>query len=123
VIDKVKNDTPFFGIISLRFVKGTSATLGFTKFQNTCVMEIDGVDGKKTKKFYEEVCQLLLKKKIQFTLHWGKNNSFLTKKALSNFYSRSKISTWKKSRDKIFKNDTKVKRMFENEFMKTRGLV
>jgi len=56
VIDKVKNDTPFFGIISLRFVKGTSATLGFTKFQNTCVMEIDGVDGKKTKKFYEEVC-------------------------------------------------------------------
>ena len=70
------------GIFAMRFVKQTKATLGFTKFPITCVIEIDGVLWKKTKKIMSltEYCRRLIEtlkeNNIPFTIHWGKNSDW-----------------------------------------------
>ena len=59
LIDLNKKNGPFAGIFSYRYVKKTDALLGFTKYEHTCVLELDGVDSAPTKKFYEIVWQAL----------------------------------------------------------------
>jgi hypothetical protein len=54
LIVAINHDTPFPGILSFRFVKGTSALMGFTRFPHTCVLEMDGVDSKITRDFYNK---------------------------------------------------------------------
>ena len=122
VIDHIKNKDPFFGVIALRYVKGTKATIGFTKFPTTCVIELDGADNKSTRDFYIDICKILRKAKIEFTLHWGKINDYLKESPLNKVYSTKKIKTWNKSREIVFKND-KAKKVFENDFVRDVGLI
>ena len=118
VIDYVNNTKPFLGIIALRYVKGTKATLGFTKFDDSCVIELDGVDGPRTREFYNEVCQLIRQDGVDFTLHWGKINDYMQNNNLSDFYDQAKIDDWKEARDILFAGAPGAKRVFENQFLR-----
>lgn len=67
-----KNRGPFPGVFSYRYVKKTNALLGFTRFDHTCIIELDGVESKATRDFYEAVWNELEVRHIPYTFHWGK---------------------------------------------------
>jgi len=59
-------------LVCARYVKGTQATLGYTKFPNTCVLELDGIRGVGVEGYFNRVLAELETAGIPFELHWGK---------------------------------------------------
>lgn len=70
-----KSAGPFTGIFSYRYVKKSPATLAFTKFDPTCILELDGVQSSVTRNFYTAVWNELETRNIPYTFHWGKINN------------------------------------------------
>ena len=50
---------PFPCILALRFVPGTRATLGFTRFPRTCIIDIDGPYSTRTRSYFARIWQAL----------------------------------------------------------------
>ncbi len=120
-----RDEGPIPGIFALRFVKQTKATLGFTKFPITCVIEIDGVLWKKTKKimslqeYSKRMIEVLKANHIPFTIHWGKNSDWAFPNLLGHMYGTA-ANDWKVSRKKLLSPD--MQELFSNRFLKTIGL-
>jgi D-arabinono-1,4-lactone oxidase len=91
--------TPYAGIFSLRFVKKSTATLGFTKFDPTCVIELDGVKSDDGFKFYNTMWDLLDKEQIPYTFHWGKVHE-LNPARIQKMYGAS-LDAWKAARKEL----------------------
>jgi FAD/FMN-containing dehydrogenase len=72
LIDLNNSAGPFTGIFSYRYVKRSDATLAFTKFDPTCILELDGVVSGSTQSFYSAVWAQLEARNIPYTFHWGK---------------------------------------------------
>ncbi len=119
IID-VNKRKPFPGGLSLRYVKGTKATLGFTKFPHTCVLEMDGVDSKAARQFYEAIWNRLEEKNIPYTLHWGKINFNLNKTRVKNMYGTAQVNAWIEARNTLLTNE--VATVFSNKFIERCGL-
>lgn len=66
---------PVAVVVSLRYVRGSSATLAFTSFPTTCVLEIDGVQSSRTNDFYARAWARLERQGIPYTFHWGKQHN------------------------------------------------
>src|SRR5687768_3927244 len=94
-------------ILSHRFVKGTNALLGFTRFDTTVVMEMDAVNTSQTRAYFERVWDALDAAGIPFTLHWGKYNTFLTPARVRSRYGDAAVEQWLASR-KILLPDAQV---------------
>ena len=109
-------------ILSHRFVKGTHALLGFTRFDTTAVMEMDAVNTAQTRAYFERVWDALDAAGVPFTLHWGKYNTFLTPERVRNRYGDATVDQWLASR-KTLLPDPQVRRIFNNDFMSRVGLV
>ena len=109
-------------ILSHRFVKGTNALLGFTRFDTTAVMEMDAVNTAQTRAYFERVWDALDAAGVPFTLHWGKYNTFLTPERVRNRYGGAAVDQWLASR-KTLLPDAKVRQIFNNDFMRRIGLV
>jgi FAD/FMN-containing dehydrogenase len=62
-------------VVSLRYVQGSDATLAFTPFPTTCVLEIDGVQSSRTNDFYARVWERLERQGMPYTFHWGKQHN------------------------------------------------
>jgi hypothetical protein len=120
VIIAVNKDTPFPGALALRFVKGTNALLGFTRFPSTCVLELDGVEAKLTRDFFQKVWDKLEELSIPYTLHWGKINFNLTPQRLKNMYGEANVNKWLESRKQLL--DEQTRKVFCNGFMTQCGL-
>jgi hypothetical protein len=71
-LDVHRRHGPFPGVFALRFVQRSGALLGFTRFDPTCVLEIDGPDTGDTREFYRQVWRGLEQAGVPFTFHWGK---------------------------------------------------
>jgi hypothetical protein len=108
------------GVLAFRFVKGGQATLGFTKWEKSCVMEMDGVDARVNHQYVKLLAEAMVKKKIPFTLHWGKINRILDKEKLKYMYGEDRISSWKQQRSRIMSKE--IQKLFNNEFMQQAGL-
>ncbi|MEZ4943635.1 MAG: FAD-binding protein [Saprospiraceae bacterium] len=68
-----RTEGPFNGVFAHRYVKRSSATLGFTAFAPvTCVLELDGVESKRNQRFCQKVWAALDALQIPYTFHWGK---------------------------------------------------
>ena len=106
-------------LFTMRFVKGTKALLGFTKFEPTCVLEIDGINTKKMREYANAVWNNLEQAGIPFTMHWGKLNSFLTKARVKQMYGEN-VNKWIESRETLLSPD--VRKVFTNDFLKSVGL-
>ncbi len=76
---------PFTGLFAFRFVKKSRALLAFTRFDPTCVLELDGVQSPETLRFYEAMWTALDASHIPYTFHWGKINS-MTPERLERMY-------------------------------------
>jgi hypothetical protein len=90
---------PFTGIFSYRYVKGSKATFAFTKFDPTCILELDGVESTITRNFYELVWNELEARNIPYTFHWGKIND-LDEAKLKKMYPGD-FDQWIQARNKI----------------------
>ena len=124
--DLTNNEGPIPGIFAMRFVKQSKATLAFTKFPVTYMLEIDGVLWKKTKKimnlteFSKRIIEVLKQNNIPFTLHWGKNSDWGFPELVNYMYGNSKIKEWKQYRSALLSDD--MAKLFSNNFLKTTGL-
>lgn len=119
-IRKEISENAFAGAVAVRFVKGTKATLGFTKFENTSVVEMDGLDSKSNHKVFENVIKRLEAQGIEYSIHWGKLNAPLNKKRVTAIYGKDKLKAWKESRAKLLSSEAQT--VFSNPFMKKCGL-
>ncbi len=112
--------TPFAGAVAFRFLKGTSALLGFTRFPATAVCELDGVDSNLSRAFFKRIWERLEAENIPFALHWGKINFFLTPQRVRNMYGDTAVDKWIECRERILSTD--VRKVFSNNFMQSIGL-
>ncbi|MCG9972576.1 FAD-binding protein [Christiangramia crocea] len=119
-IIEINKKHSFPGGLAFRYVKGTSAVLGFTRFKQTCVLEMDGIESLGARRFYAAVWDHLEKEQIKYTLHWGKINFNLNEERLKWMYGEEAFGLWKKVREELLPGSTKA--IFENEFMKQCGL-
>jgi hypothetical protein len=108
-------------LLSVRYVKGTQATLGFTKFATTCVLELDAVNVPETQKYVKAVWKALEAAGINFTLHWGKFNTYLSGPKVVRMYGQAAVDEWKASRAALMESPD-VSRLFDNGFVKNAGL-
>ena len=120
IICAINKKSPLAGGLAFRFVKGTKATLGFTRFPRTCVIEMDGIDAEITRKFFEKVWFTLEQSAIPYTLHWGKMNFILNRDRVVNMYGSEKVNDWIKCRHTLLSDP--VRKVFTNDFMVTCGL-
>ncbi len=120
-----KNEGPIPGIFAMRFVKQSNATLAFTKFPITCMLEIDGVLWSKSNKlmsleeYGRRMIEVLQQNNISFTLHWGKNSDWRFPGLVQNMYGEN-AETWKKYRSSFLSKD--MAKVFSNDFLNTIGL-
>lgn len=120
IILKVNKETPFPGALACRFVKGTKATLGFTRYEHTCVLEMDGVDAGVSRSFFQNVWSALEQADIPFTLHWGKLNFILSEPLIRKMYGDASVDSWISCRHSLM--DPPVREVFTNGFMRQCGL-
>jgi len=105
----------FPGAFRTRFVKGSKALLGFTQYEKTCVLELDGVDSKASRAFFCMTWELLEQIECPFTIHWGKFNFMLNAQRLRKMYGKEKVNQWIASRN--FLLDPATREVFTNELM------
>ncbi|MES2797196.1 MAG: FAD-binding protein [Bacteroidota bacterium] len=115
-IPSVKN---FPGIYAFRFVKGTKATLGFTKFNQTCVVEMDGAYSDRSIEYCKKVWDKLEEKNIPFACHWGKQTD-LSPSRIQYMYGQAAVDSWKAARNSLLDADSK--KVFTNPIMEKWGL-
>ncbi|WP_431209436.1 hypothetical protein ACQ86N_25090 [Puia sp. P3] len=72
LLDLNKTAGPFAGLFAYRFIKRSNATLAFTRFEYTCVLELDGAFSDATYAFYTAAWKTLEDNGIPFTFHVGK---------------------------------------------------
>ncbi len=120
-----RDEGPIPGIFAMRFVKQSQATIAFTKFPITCMLEIDGVLWKETKKimslkkYSKRMIEVLKENNIPFTLHWGKNSDWTFPGVVKHMYG-DQAKEWIKHRQSLLSED--MYELFSNNFLKTIGL-
>lgn len=110
----------FTGIFSYRWVKGTKATLGFTKFNHTCIVELDGELSNRALDFCRTFWRALDAAGIRYTFHWGKVLE-LDATSIRTMYGSERVSAWLSAR-KTLMQDPSSMRVFTNDFMVGLGL-
>lgn len=120
VIVEINRQIPLAGGVAMRFIKGTKATLGFTRFEHTCVFEMDGIDSTITRQFFQTVWETMEERLIPYTLHWGKLNFILNEKRVNRMYGQDKVDSWKAARESLLRPE--VREVFNNTFMQQCGL-
>ncbi|MEE8106494.1 MAG: FAD-binding protein, partial [Planctomycetota bacterium] len=119
VLDLNERKGPFPGALGMRFVKGTAATLGFTRFPKTCVLEIDGINGKNAREFYKEVWKAFDASDIEYTQHWGKMHD-LTRTRVRRMYGDERVDAWIRAREKLLRPATRE--VFTSPLLRRAGL-
>ena len=111
---------PFAAVVALRFVPASKGLLAFTRFPQTCIVDLDGVASKGTTLFFEEVWQAFEDAGIPFTMHWGKANEFLNPMRIRQMYGDAAVDQWITSRHTLL--DEPTRRAFTNAFLERCGL-
>jgi hypothetical protein len=104
LIELNETEGPFLGIFSYRYVKGSIATLGFTRFNPTCILELDGAESSGTRNFYAAVWNELEARNIPYTFHWGKIHN-LDEARTRKMYGAG-IDNWIEQRNKLLSPDS-----------------
>lgn len=116
----INRQSPFPGGLALRYVKGTKAVLGFTRYEKTCILELDGVDSDIARRFYQQLWDRLESQNIPYTLHWGKMNFNLDPQRVRRMYGNAAVDTWINCRHSLL-GDAERK-VFNNAFLQRCGL-
>ena len=110
---------PLAGVFALRFVKGSDGLLAFTRYDRTCVVDIDAPHNQASLKFFRRAAEAFHKAEIPYTLHWGKSNQYLTPSRVRRMYGDD-VDRWIASRERLL--DARTRAVFTNGFMERCGL-
>jgi hypothetical protein len=119
-IQVVNEEGPIPGAMALRFVKASKATLAFTRFPLTCIIEMDGIlwKGNETMISLEDIQKKLLEAFInagvKFTIHWGKNAAWSFPGLLDFMYGNND-DIWKDYRSALLSKQ--MADLFSNDFL------
>jgi len=113
-----KTDGPFCGLFAYRFIKKSKATLAFTRYDFTCILELDAAFSDETYAFYTKTWKMLEDAGIPFTFHWGKINE-LDFSRIKNMYGAD-ADAWIDARNKLLDADTR--KVFTNATLQQWGL-
>jgi hypothetical protein len=113
-----RNKGPYTGIISLRYVKGNQATLGWQRFPLTCVIEMDGAYSDRSLAFFDAVREAMQQQQIPHTFHWGKMVK-LSPDELVQLYGDA-VNQWRSARERLL--DQAARNTFSNAFLRDMGL-
>jgi hypothetical protein len=126
LVNLARKEGPIPGIYAMRFVKQSRATLAFTKYPITCMLEIDGInwDAKahqmiSLERFCTRMIEVLQENGIPFTLHWGKNADWGFTGLAEHMFG-DKVKVWKAQRKKLLRPETE--KLFSNGFLQVVGL-
>lgn len=121
----LNEEGPVPGAIAIRFVKASKATLAFTKFPITCILEMDGIQWKPNRRMIsmEDIERKIIEKfmahKIPFTWHWGKNATWNFPGLIDYMYG-DKDDEWKNYRSALLSRE--MADLFTNDFLIKAGL-
>lgn len=87
----------FAGLIGVRFVPRSSATLGFTRFPVTCTIELPAGNDRRILRLYRKIWEALQDEGIPFTLHWGQAAAF-DRLSVEAMYGTERVRSWKEAR-------------------------
>jgi hypothetical protein len=118
LLDLNRTAGPFAGLFAYRFIKRSVATLAFTRFDYTCVLELDGAFSDATYSFYTAAWKTLEDEGIPFTFHWGKVNE-LDFGRIKNMYGAD-ADAWISARNQLLDADTR--KVFTNATLQKWGL-
>lgn len=90
----------FPGIVSLRFVRGSSQTLAFTRFPVTCTIELPIANDAATLPLFRAIWKALADAGIPHTLHWGQAAEF-TAQRVEQGWGTDRVKRWKAARQKL----------------------
>lgn len=120
VIQGLKPGYFYPGVIGIRYVRKTRATLGFTRFPISCTFELPalgGVRGNQT--FYRRLWAALDASQIAYTLHWGQLNDSLDAASVRRMYGKD-VERWVQARRRLLGESGC--RTFANDFLERVGL-
>ncbi len=109
----------YAGVISFRWVKKSSAMLGFTKFDITTTIEFNASANQRTLDYYNRIWNELTAQGINYTLHWGQMNNF-TPAGVQAMYSPPVVQKWMDCRDRLMGPAGKA--VFSNDYLASTGL-
>jgi hypothetical protein len=118
ILIQLNSKDPFPGVFAYRYVKPSNATLAFTRFDPTCVVELDGVQSDLTWNFYRAVWNELLQRGIPYTFHWGKIND-LNDQKVKNIFQNDR-ERWVQARNKLLPAESLT--VFSSPPLKNLGL-
>jgi hypothetical protein len=109
----------YAGVIGIRYVKKSTASLGFTKFGPiTCTLEFQAAYSEGTQALYDFVWAELERRRIPYTLHWGQMNHF-TPQRVRAMYGAA-VDSWIRSREALL--DANSRAVFTSPFLESTGL-
>ncbi len=106
-------------VFSFRYVQKSPALLGFTKFDPTCVIDVDGIDSQATRSLMEDFWSGLDAAGIPYAFHWGKLHG-LTPQRLRNSYGGA-LDKWALAREQLLPNAAE-REIFSNNLTTALGL-
>lgn len=106
-------------VFACRFVQRSKGTLAFTRYDPTCVIDIDGVSSNRTKQFFKAAWLALNDAGIPCTQHWGKMND-LDADSVRRAYGDD-VDEWLAARHTLLP-DPAHRRLFSNRFIADLGL-
>lgn len=121
----INSKGPVPGAIAIRFIKASEATMAFTRFPMTCILELDGIQWRKSKNMiaFDDFAKLLIEEfknaGIQFTIHWGKNTVW-NYPGLTDYMYGAKKEEWKRYRTALLTQE--MVKVFSNQFIHDVGL-
>lgn len=121
LVKLAREEGPIPGIYAMRFVKASQATLAFTRFPITCMLEIDGVIWKgnnriiSLERFSTRIIEVLKANGIPFTLHWGKNADWSFPGLIPHMYGND-ATTWRTYRSTLLTKEAAT--LFSNDFLR-----
>lgn len=121
VLAKLTREHPVPGIFAMRFIKQSEATLAFSKFPITCMVEIDGIQWDDNQgiinlqDYSRKMIETLKNNNIPFTIHWGKNADWEFPGLVKHMYG-DKVKEWKKVREQLL--SAPMQDVFSNNFLK-----
>jgi len=92
--------------------------LAFTRFDPTCILELDGAESGTTRSFYNAVWNELEARNIPYSFHWGKIHN-LDETKTRKMYGVS-MDKWIEQRNKIMPPE--AMRIFNTQSLKDCGL-
>jgi hypothetical protein len=111
---------PWAGFPAVRYVKGSQASLAFTRFQPiTCTVELPSSGSSRSVEAFEKIWDELERRKVRFTLHWGQQLRADPARIRQSF-GPARVNAWLKARRGFL--GASGRRTFANGLLVSAGL-